>query len=650
MVEDVDACVLEVPIENAADTYRRALTFDTRHEATDASDDDVDRHTLCGSLVQLPDDLLVLQRIHLERDTGRLPRLGPLPLVLDELVEALPQRERRDEEMLEVGLLDLPGQKAEDAVEVVGDPLVTGEDPVIGVDAGGLFVEVARPDEAVATDAVAFAPDHHRHLGVHLETTHRVERADPRSLEAVGPPEVRLLVEAGLYLHEDRHSLPGLGSREEGVQDRGVARDPVHGQPYLFDIRVRGSLLQEPDDVVKGLIRRMDDLIPLANRREERWGAIQHRVRKGRPLGIREVVTPESREAHEVVEIVITSPQDHIRLGQTEDVLQAMHEDVRRTHVVQEAAGYTGRAVLQAVPDRFDQISVEFVVDMELGVPRQLDRVRATDFVARKDAVHVEADHVVDVDDLVPLVDRRQNDEAVRRLRHLHQCVVRTPARTRPVAAPELDDEVHGTVLEEGITLLTLQHDRADERSDVLIEIRPEEFVVPGSDRGLVDTPDPFGRELLEDPTDDRSVPLLLLEHDAVDIVQKAVRIDPELLHREPFGSSVVVADERPERRDAHAKVLVEVGREDPTEEETLQKGDRRVGRLLQYPRSEVEPARLAIEQREGARGVGHRGGSLVLGGPTVGAAARCGDRGSSRYGGIPPTVAQVGVRPTFTS
>jgi hypothetical protein len=60
-------------------------------------------------------------------------------------------------------------------------------------------------------------------------------------------------------------------------------------------------------------------------------------------------------------------------------------------------------------------------------------------------------------------------------------------------------------------------------------KVRPQEVVVDGSDRGLVDATDAGGLELVEEAAEDPSVALLLVEDDPVDVVQEAIRIDAEL-------------------------------------------------------------------------------------------------------------------------
>ncbi len=84
---------------------------------------------------------------------------------------------------------------------------------------------------------------------------------------------------------------------------------------------------------------------------------------------------------------------------------------------------------------------------------------------------------------------------------------------------------------EERWSVLTFERYGFDQGLDRLIEHGSKKVVVLRADRGLVDSRDAVLRELIENLAYDGTVALLLIEDDAMDVVQQSVGLDSELRH-----------------------------------------------------------------------------------------------------------------------
>ncbi len=105
--------------------------------------------------------------------------------------------------MTPIGMAD----EIEDVVHILGDLRISGEQGEIGVDAGGLLIEVAGTDVRVAPQLAAFlAPDQHQ-LGVYLQPRNAEDDVHPGLGEPFCPVDVCGLVEACTQLDDRQHLL-----------------------------------------------------------------------------------------------------------------------------------------------------------------------------------------------------------------------------------------------------------------------------------------------------------------------------------------------------------------------------------------------------------------------------------------------------------
>ena len=122
-----------------------------------------------GGLVESVDHCGVLEGVHFEDDTSAFALVGKGYFTVDEAVQFRYEVEAGDEESGEFRIF-LALQGAEEVVKVVHYFLAAGEKSTVGVQGGGLFVEVARADVGVAGDflSIQSAATDEGHFGVYF--------------------------------------------------------------------------------------------------------------------------------------------------------------------------------------------------------------------------------------------------------------------------------------------------------------------------------------------------------------------------------------------------------------------------------------------------------------------------------------------------
>ena len=152
-----------------------------------------------------------------------------LGLAFDARDQLAMQRDRRDPQLFVVGDLRETRERVEQ-LRVVGAELGTArEEADVGVEPRRLLVVVAGAEVHVAAQAVlVFANDEHR-LGVHLLVGKAVDDVRARALQALGPLDVVLFVEARLELDDDGDLLLVLGGRR-AARARSASSCPTFGR------------------------------------------------------------------------------------------------------------------------------------------------------------------------------------------------------------------------------------------------------------------------------------------------------------------------------------------------------------------------------------------------------------------------------------
>ena len=285
--EGVDARVLEEAPHDLTHLEAVGLAGDAGLDARDAADGHLDVDACLAGLGYLVDDVAVGKGVHLEEDLRRLASPRAPDLAVDAAHDERLERKRRHAEVLVLAAEVAEREVAEEHVAVLGDAGVCGEQHEVGVEAGGLLVEVARAEACDAADARGVVVGHLADLRVALEALGAVDHRAAGVLEALRPRDVVRLVEAGAQLHEDGDVLAVLGGRDEalaqvaalghaiegdldldaGVVGRGLAEERKQGRHRLVrvgkkDVVVLDLLAHGPavDDHVGGLgLKGMED-------------------------------------------------------------------------------------------------------------------------------------------------------------------------------------------------------------------------------------------------------------------------------------------------------------------------------------------------------------------------------------------------------
>ncbi len=215
-------------------------------QGADSPDDQIDVDAGPARPVERVDDVLIHNGVDLDLDHGGKPQSGVLDLALDPLDDARPDAVRRDEEPPVARLAAVTSEHVEEIGQVRAHLGIGGEQTEILVRAGRLRVVVAGADVAVASQLPTLLAHDHRRLAVCLEPHEAVDDVAPRALQHPRPPDVGLLVEAGLHLDQDHDLFAGPGGRDERVDDGGVATRAVERLLDRQHMGIDRRLLDEP--------------------------------------------------------------------------------------------------------------------------------------------------------------------------------------------------------------------------------------------------------------------------------------------------------------------------------------------------------------------------------------------------------------------
>jgi hypothetical protein len=135
--------------------------------------------------------------VALPGDARRLAFLRELGLALDVFKHGLMQGEGRLQELFELPWSSQGRKLLEYLVYVFAYSRVTDEQAVIGVEAGGAGMIVARPKVHVAAQLLIFPPYHQDHLGMGLVPHYTVNHMRPGLLKVIGQFDIGLLLKPG---------------------------------------------------------------------------------------------------------------------------------------------------------------------------------------------------------------------------------------------------------------------------------------------------------------------------------------------------------------------------------------------------------------------------------------------------------------------
>ncbi len=138
----------------------------------------------------------------------------------------------------------------------------------------------------IVAQRVAFSTHHEGDLGVGLDVHEPVDDLHPGAFEVARPPDVALLIEAGLELNHRRDRLAGLCRLDQGGDDGRVLGGPVQGLLDRDHRRVVRRLAQELHHDVERLVRVVNDDVLGLNGGEAIAAEVTDPLGKARDIGL----------------------------------------------------------------------------------------------------------------------------------------------------------------------------------------------------------------------------------------------------------------------------------------------------------------------------------------------------------------------------
>ena len=236
--------------------------------------------------------------------------------------------------------------------------------------------------------------------------------------------------------------------------------------------------------------------------------------------------------------------------------------------------------------DRLEQVLRLVLLDLEVGVARQAERVVRDELHAREQPVQVRGDHGLERDEPLAVGER---DEPREQRRHLH---AREPAHARHRVAHHRR-EVEGQVRDVRERVRGVDRQRGQHREDALVELLLEEREVRRVQRlDRAHDPDPLllerRHELGGEDVRRAGRQLLRALPDPLELLGGRPAVGRTLDHA---GLDLLL-----QARDPDLEELVEVVREDRDELQPLEQGQRGVLGQREHAGVELEPRQLAVE------------------------------------------------------
>ena len=144
-------------------------------------------------------------------------------------------------------------------MEVVDDDGIAGEQSAVGIQCGGLFIEIPGADIRIAGQFLILfvTAQDEGDFGMYFQFGYTIYNIDTRCFHHFGGGKVVLFIEAGFQFHEDRDFLSILGGSYQGIDNGGVFRHPVLGYHDFAYGRFVHRLVQKVDEVLERVVRVM---------------------------------------------------------------------------------------------------------------------------------------------------------------------------------------------------------------------------------------------------------------------------------------------------------------------------------------------------------------------------------------------------------
>ena len=299
---------------------------------------------------------------------------GVRDFLVDVIVDALAQRQRRHRHALEFGGLGIAGDKIEDARDVPRDDRIAGEERQVGIDARRHRMIIAGADMHVGRKRGALAAHHQRQLGVGLQLDEAEHDLHAGAFKVARPADIGLLVEARLEFDQRGDGFAGFGGLGQRPDDRGVGRGAVERLLDRDDVGIARRLLQEIHHHVERFIRVVDDEILLPDRREAIAAMIADAVGIARRIGHEFEIGPvEAGDLPHLVERQHAVDAEHAVVGDAERALHEAPQFGRHRRLDVEPDHRSAAAPLERGLEQPHQI-FGFFEDFDFGVADDAER------------------------------------------------------------------------------------------------------------------------------------------------------------------------------------------------------------------------------------------------------------------------------------
>ncbi len=347
---------------------------------------------------------------------------------------------------------------------------------IVGIDFGIALMKVTRAD---AGD-VSFLRLDIEQFGVHLQAFNTEDDIHALVLHALTPLDVTLLIEACKELHHSCHLLTITSGTDKRFDNLGVLSQTVERRLDGFHLRFHGCFLQHSDITIERMIRHMDETILLTNLIKDTLRSQELRLHQMLPCWIFQFVVSTAGERHQILMILITATcKGSVELINVEALKNLLLDITRHLTVIEHTYSITFLTALHASLDTLHRTIVLVVVDIHLGILRELKRISAISsrLHAQENKRQAVTDYIIQINNIIKTLTGRQFDPTAHlTVRNLHNGIV---GLFFVILLFTLHNEVDTVIFQSSDIIEGTEPDRIDGTVElIVIELLEESFLL----------------------------------------------------------------------------------------------------------------------------------------------------------------------------